>query len=229
MNVSIIIPTFNEEQYIGRLLSRILSVREREELEVIVVDGGSTDRTEEIVRGFPVRFEVVDRSRAVQMNAGASLAKYDLLYFIHADTLPPNTFMEDISTSSKEGFEACCYRSKFERSRFLMKFNEFATRYEKLYCRGGDQSLAVSKQLFTELGGFDESMEIMEEYPIIQQLMQRGKFHVIPKDILISSRKYDSNSWLKVSRANLKAYRMYKRGEDSAKIKRTYREALNLA
>jgi rSAM/selenodomain-associated transferase 2 len=227
MKLSIIIPTYNEATYIGRLLDRLIS-NSGETTEIIVVDGGSKDATISIVNSFDVKLLETEASRAKQLNLGAENSTFDNLYFVHADTLPPKSFIRDISYSTEMGMEACCYRTKFEERRLLMRLNEFHSRFLKLYFRGGDQSLSISKKLFNELGRFDEEMCIMEEYPILQKLMNRKKFRVVPKDILISSRKYDKNSWLKVTRANLIAYRMFKKGQDSSVIKDTYLTILSL-
>ncbi len=196
--------------------------------EIIVVDGESTDETISIVNDYEVRLLHAKTHRALQMNIGASTAVNDCLYFVHADTLPPIDFQEGIEASFKAGFEACCYRTRFENRRGLMRLNEFHSRYLRLYFRGGDQSLAIKKDLFNELNCFEEEMSIMEEYPLLEKLMARKKFQVIPADILISSRKYAQNSWMKVTRANLRAYRMYKKGKDTDQIKRFYQEKLQL-
>ncbi|MCG8576474.1 MAG: TIGR04283 family arsenosugar biosynthesis glycosyltransferase [Flavobacteriales bacterium] len=225
MKLSIIIPTYNEAQYIGRLLDRIISEQDTN-TEIIVVDGGSEDETLKIVSNRDVIVFNSDLSRAVQMNVGAEKARGEVLYFVHADTLPPVGFLKDINEALNEGCIAATYRSKFDSGKWLLKINEFFTRFNRLYCRGGDQSLMIKKEFFDELGRFDESLKIMEEYPLIKRLMDSKRLKVFDKTILISSRKYEQNSWLKVNLANLKAYKMFKRGEDSLKIKETYCQKL---
>ena len=70
-------------------------------------------------------------------------------------------------------------------------------------------------------------MVIMEEYPLIEKLMEKKLMKVLPKTILISTRKYDNRSWLKVSRANYAAFKLYKKGVDSSIIRKVYQEKLS--
>jgi glycosyltransferase involved in cell wall biosynthesis len=85
-SLSVIIPTLDEEASISRA---IRSCREAGPCEVVVVDGGSRDRTVEIARGTADTVISASRGRAVQMNAGAAAARGEILLFLHADTLLP--------------------------------------------------------------------------------------------------------------------------------------------
>lgn len=225
MEISIIIPTLNEATYIGRLIQHLLS-NFTETYEIIIVDGGSTDGTIEICEKLNVTILNSEPSRAIQQNTGAKAAKYNYLYFIHADTLPPDTIQEDLKACMDNGCLAACYRSKYESKSLLLKMNEFFTRFYWLVSRGGDQSLLIQKEVFFEYNGFDESYVIMEEYPLIEKLMKRKKLTIIPKGMLISTRKYCDRSWFKVSRANYRAFKLYKSGADSKIIRQVYKESL---
>lgn len=225
MNISIIIPTINESERIGRLIERLLTA-DRSKIELIVVDGGSTDNTVQLAFDMGATIVHCSCSRAKQMNEGARAAQYDLLYFVHADTLPPIGFYDDLRKQFELGCDAACYTSKFEHKPFMLRLNEFFSQFYWLVSRGGDQSLFIKRSVFEDYGGYDESMVIMEEYPLIEKLMANKQLSVIPKPILISSRKYSDRSWLKVSRANYAAFKMYKKGEDSLHIKKRYLELL---
>lgn len=226
MKVSIIIPVLNEASTISHIVNHFLT-NLSETFEIIVVDGGSSDNTKEICEQLPIKFISSKPSRAIQQNAGAKAAQYDYLYFIHSDTIPPKSVEADLKKCIDNNEEAACYRSSYDTSSVLMKLNAFFTRFNYLVCRGGDQSLLIKKKTFFELGGFDESLAIMEEYPLIQQLLDKKILHVIPKAIVISARKYENRSWYKVNRANYKAFKLYKSGADSKLIQKTYLEALN--
>lgn len=225
MNITIIIPTLNEAQFIGRLIDRLLTA-DSNNLEIIVVDGGSEDDTVRIVESRGIKVLYCDCSRAKQMNTGAKAASHDYLYFVHADTLPPEGYLDDWKDMLGKGFDAACYRSEFESRNPMLRLNEFFTRFYWLVARGGDQSLFIKKDVFEDLGMFCEKMEIMEEYPVIEKLMGSKKIGLIPKPILISTRKYDERSWLKVSRANYAAFKLFKKGADSKTIKERYKELL---
>lgn len=225
MKLSIIIPTLNEGKYIGRLLNHLLTNSD-ENTEIIVVDGGSTDTTLSILKCNPVKLIRTEASRAKQMNAGACAAEGDVLYFIHADTLPPETFYQDISRAIYNGKESGCYKFKFDSDKWQLKLNAYFTQFKILIARGGDQSLFIKKEIFADMGMYDETMVIMEEYPLIEKLMARKTFKVIQKNIVVSARKYDNVSWRQVSSANVAAFKMYKKGKDSQTIKDVYHRLL---
>ena len=154
-NISIIIPTYNEEENIKNLLPRLTDSSGTMLHEIIVVDGGSTDQT--VIRAKQLGATVIHspkRGRAQQMNFGAQKATADLLYFVHADTLPPKTFVSDIHTAITDGFPIGCYRFEFNSPRKLLKLNAYFTRFDKMWCRGGDQTLFVTRSVFDELEGY---------------------------------------------------------------------------
>lgn len=227
MKLSIIIPTLNEARLIGRLLDRLLT-EPAEQLDIIVVDGGSKDETLKIVQSYPVRIFKSAPSRAKQMNLGVEKAKFENLYFVHADTLPPLNYLEDWKElDSHPAIKAACYRSKFECDKRVLKINEYFTRFYWLAVRGGDQSLFISKTYFQDLKGFNPTHEIMEEYPLIEKMLADKTLKIIPKTILISTRKYDSRSWFKVNRANFVAFQMFRNGASNKKIKERYKQLLS--
>lgn len=215
----------NEEANLGRLLSTILENGFQKD-KVIVVDGGSKDATCSVADSFGVSLLTSPPSRAKQLNSGAKSAKTKWLYFVHADTIPPKSGLNDLKYLDNRGLEAGTYRSHFENGPLLLGLNAFFTRFNWTVVRGGDQSLFIQKSIFTELGGFPDKMVVMEEYPLIEKLYARGKFWLFPKPMIISSRKYEQRSWFKVSRANYIAFRMYKNGADTAEIKKRYEKAL---
>ncbi|MGB1103172.1 MAG: TIGR04283 family arsenosugar biosynthesis glycosyltransferase [Crocinitomicaceae bacterium] len=227
MDISIIIPTLNEEQNIGRLIDRLLT-ESTDQFEIIVVDGGSKDNTTDIADAKGAKIIKTGACRAAQMNAGAEIAQFSNLYFVHADTLPPIGFIEDLSSIKTRGYKAGCYRSKFVGGPFILKMNAFFTRFNWLFVRGGDQSLFIDRSYFFELGKYDEEMCIMEEYPLIDRIMKANYWKVLPKVIEIDTRKYDNRSWLIVNKADLSAFRMFKKGEPSEKIKKHYKEMLSI-
>lgn len=227
MFLSIIIPTYNESKQI-QILITALQKSIHKNTEIIVCDGGSTDDTESIVSKLGVAFYTSPiKGRSHQLNYGASKSKGDILYFVHADTLPPQTYFEDIEQALSEGFPVGCYRFRFDSDKTMLKFNAYCTRFDRLMCRGGDQSLFITKTLFKKLGGYCENHKVMEDYDIIVRARKTEKFKIIPKDVIVSARKYDYNSYLKVNIANLLAFGMYYAKMDHERIIRVYRKLLN--
>ncbi len=226
--ISIVIPTYNEQENIVRLIHYLKENSSESIKEIIVADGGSEDRTVELAcqaGAIPVLFP--DKCRAAQMNYGASLATGDILYFIHADTLPPSSFVKDIKKAVADGFGLGRYRTIFDSKSWLLKLNAFFTRFDLFMCYGGDQTLFIKKHLFTSIGGFSGEMRIMEDYEIVERARKKAKYKIIQKGTLISARKYKTNSWLSVQKANYKIVKMYKRGTCQQEMVKKYKELLN--
>ena len=228
MQISVIIPTFNEDQNIGQLVEFILIHGQDSVAEVIVVDGNSTDSTVEVAAKARARvLHCATKSRAAQMNLGAGEATGDILYFVHADVKLVDSFVNDIKDALTSGFDAGCYRYQFDSKKSILKINAYFTRFNRIMCRGGDQTLFIKRDVFEELGRFDERFVIMEDYDFIQKIQKRYKFRIIPKSILVSDRKYHSNSWLRVQLANLTIFIMYLSGVPPQKMARYYKKLLD--
>ena len=228
MKVSIIIPTYNEAENIENVIQYLMSVPQHEQIEIIISDGGSTDETIEIAKKYSVTTLLSpNKGRAGQMNHAIQYATGNILYFVHADSRPPLTFYADIKTALQDGFNCGCYRSQFNSKSLLLKVNAFFTRFNVLFCRGGDQTIFVTKELFEHVGPYKNEMLIMEDYDFLARIRKHGKFKLFNKATVFSARKYDENSWLKVQKANLKVVRMYKKGCSQQEMLDTYKRMLN--
>ncbi|MEI7586253.1 TIGR04283 family arsenosugar biosynthesis glycosyltransferase [Runella sp.] len=230
MRISVIIPTLNEQMNIPALIESLQYSGGEALAEIIVVDAGSSDQTETVAQkaGAKVIKSPV-RGRAVQMNYGVKFATGDILYFVHADTRVPVTFVSDIQQAIQEGYESGCYRFRFDSDKTMLKINNYLTHLNILTARGGDQTLFITRDLFTDLRGFDEYYVIMEEYDLLRRLWKkkRSAFKLIPKDVLVSARKYERNSWARVQFANLVAMTLFRLGTNPIRIARTYKKMLD--
>jgi rSAM/selenodomain-associated transferase 2 len=228
MQISIIIPALNEAENIGQLIQYLKRHATNVLEEIIVVDAQSTDNTEGVARlaGATV-LTSKKRGRAVQMNLGANAAKGDVLYFVHADCYPPESYCADIQQFIKDGFELGCYRYRFDSSHVLLKINAFFTRFSPLWCRGGDETLYVKRSAFEQLKGYDEYFSIMEEYDFIRRAQVHFRLKIMPKYALVSARKYETNGYFRVQLANLKVFNLYKKGVAPAEIAKMYKRLLD--
>ncbi len=230
MYISIIIPTLNEEEHISTLLKCLENHSDKDHFEVIVVDGGSDDQTLSVVSNYEVKLlSSKSCSRACQMNLGAREAQGQVLYFIHADTIPVERFVSDIKKAVDTGYQSGCYRFKFQNPpNILLHINGFFTRFPFKWCRGGDQTFFITKEVFDNLKGFNEDYVIMEDYELMDRLdVEKVPFTIIPKSVKVSARKYLKNPYFKVQLANFKAMKMYRRGVAPAQIKKYYTHVLN--
>lgn len=228
MKISIIIPTLNEAENLPKLL-KFLKTNPYKSIEIIIVDAASTDNTLEIAKKFE-DVEIISqntRNRAVQMNLGAKAATGDLLYFVHADVLPPENFAKDIIEAINAGYELGCYRFTFDKKSVMLRFNAWWTRFNFMFCRGGDQTLFVTPSVFEELNRFNESYVIMEDFDFIKRARKKYRFKILPKSVVVSARKYKNNSYFKVNMVNLYSYWRFQFGVSPEKIKSFYQRSLN--
>jgi GT2 family glycosyltransferase len=156
------------------------------------------------------------------MNTAARLATGDLLFFVHADVQLRDDFAEDFRMLDQSKTEAACYYYRFDTKRKLPQINAWFTRFNVLAFRGGDQGLIIRRKIFEELGRFDETYVVMEDFDLVRKLMKRGRFKVIQKQIMVSARKYEKNSWLKIQWANLVAFTMFRFNADPRRIRDFY-------
>ena len=189
--ISIIIPVLNEQDLIQPLVSAIEKAADSlPDLELLFIDGGSTDATVERVDKCGMSLFHSEKGRARQMNLGAREANGDILYFIHADTLPPAGFDRLIRKAVNMGWDAGCFRMKFDSPSRFLKFFSWFTRFNHWLCRGGDQSLFIRRNYFEDLNGFNEDYMIYEDLELIIRLYRQGNFKVLPQYVLTSDRKY---------------------------------------
>ncbi len=228
MKLSIIIPTLNEEKNIEKLLLHLNSIENIEAHEIIIADGMSQDNTVQVANALGAKIcQTNIQNRGVQMNVAVKKALGDIYYFIHADTIPPKSCVQDVISEAKKGTQIGCFRFRFDSKHLLLKINSFCTRFPWMWCRGGDQSLFVTSAFFHQLNGYDESCQIMEDFDFIIRAKKQTRFAIIPKDVLVSARKYDHNGYFKVQIANLIALRKFKKGDSYESILSTYKKMLN--
>lgn len=138
----------------------------------------------------PIKLLESEKGRAKQMNLGAKSATGSILYFLHADSLPPKNFDQLIINEVKNENEAGCFRMQFDSNHWWLRLASWLTQFRWRACRGGDQSQFITKSLFNDIGGFDERYIIYEDNILINELYARKQFVVINKKIKSSARMY---------------------------------------
>ena len=225
--LSIIIPTYNEAANIGRLVNDLRRHAPPQAIEILVVDANSPDGTAAAARAAGATvLQSPKPGRAAQMNYGAQQARGDVFYFIHADVGIHPDYVATIAAAVAEGHAAGCYRFRFDSPHPLLRINSYGTRFKGIMSRGGDQTLFVTRALFEQLGGFNERFVIMEDFEIIQRIRRVASFYIVPQEVVVSARKYETNGWLRVQLANLTAFAMYFLKLPPTRIARTYKALL---
>ena len=193
----VIIPTFNEEKALPKTLDALF--QQSGEFRVVVVDGGSTDRTRELIRQNP-RISVVDapKGRAVQMNTGAAYASHhrqshdDWLVFLHADTSLPEDAMQRLTQlNSDSNCHAGGFMHQFSGSDWRLRLiswldNYRCTRSRIIY---GDQALFVRQGLFENVGGFP-IQPILEDVALCEKLLRCTTPRLLSQPVVTDSRKF---------------------------------------
>lgn len=206
MLVSVIIPTLNEAAYIEATLDALH--RQDGPLEVIVVDGGSTDGTAALAASY-VTVLHTPQSRARQMNAGAKHATGDALLFLHADTrLPPNGTALIRRTLARSGSEAGIFRLSFDRDAPLLRFYALCTHLPWVRLCFGDRGLFVRRETFEAVGGFPD-WPVFEDLELAARLHQRGGFTYLSEAVTTSARRFERYGMARQQLRNLRLWLHY--------------------
>ncbi len=192
--VSIVIPAWEEREHLPKCLARL---REQEApVEVLVVDGGSTDGTPEAARAFS---DVVvlegPRGRARQMNEGARLARGDLLWFLHADSLPaPGSVAAIRRALANPRVRVGAFRFRLDGSRIGYRVVEAGVSLRTRWLRlpFGDQGLFVRRTDFEAIGGYRE-IPLFEDVRLVREMRRKGRLALLDLPLVTSARRWESN------------------------------------
>jgi rSAM/selenodomain-associated transferase 2 len=201
MLISVIIATLNEEVNLPVTLRQLA---DHPDVELIVVDGGSTDRTVETAQRFtPYVFRTLP-GHAQQMNLGARHATGDILLFLHADTfLLPGALDEIQRRIIGDGAVGGAFDLHIDSRRRLCKFvARVASRRSRwLGLPYGNQGIFVWRQVFEALGGFPE-IPIMEDLSFARRLRRAGRLTFIRSGLVTSGRRWNANGVLRTTLVN---------------------------
>ncbi|HXS14541.1 MAG TPA: glycosyltransferase [Candidatus Saccharimonadales bacterium] len=197
MKFSFVIPALNEEKYLPHVLEDLKKQTDRD-FEVIVVDGKSDDKTQEVAQSFakyyPLTVIVADkRNVSYQRNLGASKAKGEYIVFLDADTRVPTTFLRGSQQLiNRYGYQLILPSMEWDdtsqRAKILLSFVKSLIRASQVYGRplstGGN--LIVSKKVFDELKGFNENVLLSEDHDFVRRAHEHNVKAKIAKNVKVT-------------------------------------------
>ena len=198
--LSIIIPTFNEENFLPSLLKSIKRQSFLDQ-EIIIADAGSKDKTIEIAKKYGCQI-VKGGLPAKGRNEGAKIAKGDLLLFLDADVILPEGFFDSVLTEFKErDLDVASFflepqsDKRGEKLLFNLFYNWPIIIFEKILSHGS-QAILVKKEIFEKVKGFDEDIKFGEDHNFVRRVRKTGKFGLIRSSKILSSlRRFEKDGW----------------------------------
>ncbi|MBI3656645.1 MAG: TIGR04283 family arsenosugar biosynthesis glycosyltransferase [Acidobacteria bacterium] len=219
MKISVIIPTLNEEACLGETLTSV--TRQVGDYEIIVVDGGSVDKTMELAG----RSAVVIRSpsgRGRQMNAGAQLATGHVLLFLHADSrLAAGAFAAIREAMTDAQCVGGTFSLQFDQPRRLLRFYAWFTQFHFALFHYGDQGIFVRREVFEQMGGYQE-IPIMEDLEFFRRLRRCGRMAILSHPITTSARRFVKHGVVAQQMINTVLVLLYLVGASPRTLRRWY-------
>ncbi|KAA3627612.1 MAG: glycosyltransferase [Proteobacteria bacterium] len=221
-SISIIIPALNEAVSLPALLQRLQPWRRRPGCEIIVVDGGSRDGTLDSSEGLADLMLQSPAGRGSQMNAGADRANGAILWFLHADTIPPGDGLEQI-TRALESHGWGRFNVRLSGRGRMLRVVERLMNWRSCWSgiATGDQALFVRRDWFEEVGGFPD-LPLMEDIAISRSLKRLGRPACVPSVVVTSSRRWERKGAMRTIWLMWRLRLAYFLGTDPAVLARRY-------
>ena len=233
--LSVIIPVLNEANAIQQLLTSLqASAGTAAEaatetaagtVEVIVVDGGSSDQTVALAKAMGVRVMEASQGRAAQMNAGAEIAAGEVLLFLHADSQLPNRFAAFVEqTLAQPGAVAGAFELQIAAPEASLRWVERGVNWRSRWLQlpYGDQAIFLKAETFRQLGGF-AALPIMEDFELVRRLQKLGKIAIAPAAVRTSARRWQKLGVVKTTVINQLVIAAYFLGVAPEQLARWYR------
>ncbi|NTV13331.1 MAG: glycosyltransferase family 2 protein [Desulfobulbaceae bacterium] len=223
-SISVIIPTWNEA---ANLPATLAALGRADAVEIIVADGGSSDATVALAQAAGLRLVLTPPGRARQQNAGAAGASGEILLFLHADTLLPAGFAEEIRAClNQPGVVAGAFHLGIAGEGWGLRLVERLANWRSRWLQMpyGDQGLFLRRESFVGLGGFPEQ-EIMEDFALVRRLRQLGRVELLALPVLTSARRWQKLGVIRTTLLNQLLLLGYFLGVAPARLAGWYRGA----
>lgn len=224
---SIVIPVLHEVGTINGLLEHIRSLDGAERCEIIIVDGDPEGETIRTIAGKDAVKIVSSTGRSRQMNAGAAVARGEVIVFLHADTFLPGTAFSDIDGAlAKERCEAGAFRLRFDSRRWIYRvmsaFVSLRTSWNRLPY--GDQAIFIRRRFFEEIGGY-KPIPLMEDVELMRRIRNSGRpIAMVNACVTTSCRRMQAEGILRRILLNWMITVLYNMGVPPERLTRFYTE-----
>lgn len=204
MSFSVIIPARNEQERVGACVANVREVAAEDgaDVEVIVVDGGSDDQTADRAAAAGSRVVEAAPGRGAQCNAGAGVARGEVLLFLHADTLlPAGAFRLLTAEMARPAIAAGTFRLGFDERHWLFSIYAAFSRFDSVLTTFGDQCIIVRHELFERIGGFPD-WPLFEDVALLQRARQETQLRSFPAAVVTSARRFRREGVIRQSLRN---------------------------
>lgn len=188
-SISVVIPALNEAACIGATLQSLAGAGIE---EIILVDGGSSDGTAGVASALGAKVLRAPANRGTQQNLGAKTAKGSILLFLHADTILPPRFADQIRrTLARPGVSAGAFRFRLDNAAWQLRLVErmVALRCRLLQLPYGDQAIFMARDTFERAGRFAE-LQAMEDFDLVRRLRRLGRIALADGEAITSARRW---------------------------------------
>jgi rSAM/selenodomain-associated transferase 2 len=191
---SIIVPVLNETDKINPFIEHLRNLESNEDYEIIVVDGNPVGRTISAINYKGIRTIIAEKGRAKQMNAGAYIARGEILIFLHVDTLLPVDALSKISKVLKQRqYIGGAFDLGIGSEKIIFKIIAYFASIRSRLTRipYGDQAIFIRKDYFNKIGGYQE-IPLMEDVELMHRIKkERGKICILSDRVITSPRRWE--------------------------------------
>ncbi len=225
LRVSIIIPVLNESERINSIIDSLRDQTLEYGFEVIVVDGDLKGSTNNVIADKNVKTLTARKGRGSQMNAGAEVAKGDILLFLHADTILPERALKKISDALEdEKYVAGAFDLAIDSDKLFLKYISYRANFRSRQNRipYGDQAIFIRKEYFNRIGGY-KKIPLMEDVDLMRRIKKdRRKICILKEKVITSARRWESDGLLYTSFRNQVLLTLFYLGVSTSKLAKFY-------
>ena len=219
-------PVYNEQD-INFFIQSLITNGFLEDNELIIIDGnnGSTIKNITIKNRQNIKTYISTKGRAHQMNEGVKKAQFDIIIFLHADTLLPNNAMSVIKNTLQKDIVAGAFDLSFDSQSLLLSFIAKISSYRSRLTRQpyGDQAIFIKKDIFNKIGCY-ENIALMEDVNLMQKLKKQNyKIKISKEKVVTSARKWEDKGIIYTTLRNWILITLYYIGTNPNKLSKYYK------